>query len=135
MIKAVLTRSRHHRSHSNQRAGGASTWLAAAALLPLLVLVGGLIEARRARGAERSACARAQALVGGHGLGAVTVAAWCTFTFDPRSEPLCSCPTWPVPGSACFCPDHAASVASFQEQVSVARVPRAVLRRRDGTSP
>lgn len=113
---------------SRGRSSWAGLWLAAAAALPILAVLLGAWEGELSSRASRTACQRVQTLVGGHGLGAVTMPAWCTFTFDPRSQPLCSCPVWPIPGGPCFCPDHASVVARLREAPASARLPVAIPR-------
>lgn len=63
--------------------------------------------------AERSRIARAaefQRLVGGVGFGPALDLSGCAFGFDPRLEGSCSEDCGPIPGGACFCPRHAASL-------------------------
>jgi hypothetical protein len=98
-----------------QRFPGAAAWIVAP--VALCGLAAGLLawEAAGARAGARSGLAAVQTLVGGHGIGAVTVPAWCYFAFDPRAEAVCACRSWPLPGGHCFCPDHTATVTRFVE--------------------
>lgn len=54
-----------------------------------------------------------QRLVGGLGFGPAVDLSGCAFGLDPRLEGTCSEEVGPVPGGACFCPRHSASLFSY----------------------
>jgi hypothetical protein len=107
----------------------ARTLVAATAALALAV--GAALHAERA--APRPAAQRElQRALGGVGLGAGVVPAWSFNAFDPRLEPTCESSDWPIPGGACYSPDHVGPVSHFRPpprpMIEVAGIPRLRLR-------
>lgn len=107
---------------------------ALALVLGLVVLALGTAGAlvAEARG-ERAALAELQAALGGLGLGAAVVPAWSFNAFDPRLEPTCESSDWPVPGGACYSPDHVGPVSHFRPPArgdELAGIPRLKLKRK-----
>ena len=107
---------------------GARALVAAVGVLALatgLALVG---EAR----SERPAQVDMQHSTGGVGLGASVVPAWSFNAFDPRLEPICESSDWPIPGGACYSPDHVGPVSHFRpadrKQFEVRGIPRLTVR-------
>ena len=76
-----------------------------------------------------------QIALGGLGLGAATVPAWSFNAFDPRLEPVCEAVDWPLPGSACYAPDHVGPVSHFRSPASVDGIPRLILRSATRSTP
>lgn len=68
--------------------------------------------------------AAAQAALGGLGLGASVVPAWSFNAFDPRAEPLCESSDWPIPGGACYSPDHVGPVSHFRAPPALMGIPK-----------
>jgi hypothetical protein len=71
----------------------------------LLVATDSASAVRRRRPAEEF-----QVLVGGLGMGPAVDLSRCGFSFDPRLCPDCPLNHDPVPGSICYCPQHACSI-------------------------
>ncbi len=86
-------------------------------LLMLVLLTGaaGAVLAAEAQGLGRleEDAEAFQRLVGGLGFGPGVDLSECTFGFDPRLDGACAMDDGPVPGGACFCPRHAASVLYY----------------------
>jgi len=79
------------------------------------------VEART----ERPALVALQHTAGGLGLGAGVVPAWSFNAFDPRLEPICESSDWPIPGGACYSPDHVGPVSHFRAPAeAVPGIPR-----------
>lgn len=82
----------------------------------------------------RPQLAALQHSLGGLGLGAGVVPAWSFNAFDPRLEPICESSDWPIPGGACYSPDHVGPVSHFRPpprpMLEVAGIPRLKLRKR-----
>lgn len=57
---------------------------------------------------------RFQKMIGGVGLGAVTVPAWNFSDYDPRLQPAPMDVVYPVPGGYSYSPDRLAMVSWFQ---------------------
>lgn len=102
---------------------------ARALILGVLALLAAVAVAllAEARG-TRPALAGMQRAVAGLGLGAGVVPAWSFNAFDPRLEPLCESSDWPIPGGACYSPDHVGPVSHFRPPprptIEVAGIPR-----------
>jgi hypothetical protein len=73
-----------------------------------VVLAEGWAERRRAERSEE-----AQRLVGGLGFGPALDLSGCAFGLDPRLDGSCAEDCGPVPGGACFCPRHAATLIVY----------------------
>jgi len=56
-----------------------------------------------------------QRMVGGVGMGAISVPIWNFINFDPRIQPVDDSITWPVPGGYSYGPDRTATVSYFEE--------------------
>jgi hypothetical protein len=79
----------------------------------LLVATDGL-----ASGDRRQRPEELQRLIGGLGVGPAVDLSRCPFSFDPRLCPDCPLNHGPVPGGACFCPQHACSILYHPPLVS-----------------
>lgn len=103
-------------------------------ILGLLVLLAGAGAALRSEVRPgRPALAGVQRSLGGLGLGAGVVPAWSFNAFDPRLEPICESSDWPIPGGACYSPDHVGPVSHFRPPprptIEVAGIPRLTIKR------
>ena len=106
---------------------GAARVLVAA--IVALALACGAALVGEARGARPELVA-VQRAVAGVGLGAGVVPAWSFNAFDPRLEPLCESSDWPIPGGACYSPDHVGPVSHFRAPVErVEGLPRLTRKR------
>jgi hypothetical protein len=56
-----------------------------------------------------------QKMVGGVGMGAISVPIWNFINFDPRIQPVDDSITWPIPGGYSYSPDRTATVSYFEE--------------------
>ena len=56
-----------------------------------------------------------QRMVGGIGMGAISVPIWNFINFDPRVQPVDDSITWPIPGGYSYGPDRTATVSYFEE--------------------
>jgi hypothetical protein len=56
-----------------------------------------------------------QRMVGGVGMGAISVPIWNFINFDPRIQPVDDSITWPIPGGYSYGPDRTATVSYFEE--------------------
>jgi len=56
-----------------------------------------------------------QRMVGGVGMGAISVPIWNFINFDPRIQPVDDSITWPIPGGYPYSPDRTATVSYFEE--------------------
>lgn len=56
-----------------------------------------------------------QRMVGGVGMGAISVPIWNFINFDPRIQPVDDSITWPIPGGYSYSPDRTATVSYFEE--------------------
>jgi hypothetical protein len=56
-----------------------------------------------------------QRMVGGIGMGAISVPIWNFINFDPRIQPVDDSITWPIPGGYSYSPDRTATVSYFEE--------------------
>src|SRR4030042_4919332 len=56
-----------------------------------------------------------QRMVGGIGMGAISVPIWNFINFDPRIQPVDDSITWPIPGGYSYGPDRTATVSYFEE--------------------
>lgn len=56
-----------------------------------------------------------QRMVGGVGIGAISVPIWNFINFDPRIQPVDDSVTWPIPGGYSYGPDRTATVSYFEE--------------------
>jgi hypothetical protein len=56
-----------------------------------------------------------QRMVGGVGMGAISVPIWNFINFDPRIQPVDDSITWPIPGGYSYGPDRTATVSHFEE--------------------
>lgn len=56
-----------------------------------------------------------QMMVGGVGMGAISVPIWNFINFDPRIQPVDDSITWPIPGGYSYGPDRTATVSYFEE--------------------
>ena len=56
-----------------------------------------------------------QRMVGGIGMGAISVPIWSFINFDPRVQPVDDSITWPIPGGYSYGPDRTATVSYFEE--------------------
>jgi len=56
-----------------------------------------------------------QRMVGGVGMGAISVPIWNFINFDPRVQPIDDSITWPIPGGYSYGPDRTATVSYFEE--------------------
>lgn len=85
----------------------------------MLVMVCVALTSAILRGEGRRAGSREvllfQRAVSGLGLGAVSSPAWTFHALDPRVDPTCEADSWPVPGGACYAPDHLGPVSRFPE--------------------
>ena len=80
---------------------------------------------------ERPAVVHLQHALGGFGLGAGVVPAWSFNAFDPRLEPICESSDWPIPGGACYSPDHVGPVSHFRAPAAeLAGIPRLKIKRK-----
>jgi len=58
---------------------------------------------------------RFQQMIGGVGMGAVTVPAWNFSDFDPRLQTESTDTLYPIPGGYAYSPDRLAMVSAFQK--------------------
>jgi hypothetical protein len=56
-----------------------------------------------------------QRMVGGVGMGAISVPIWNFINFDPRIQPIDDSTLWPIPGGYSYSPDRTATVSYFEE--------------------
>jgi hypothetical protein len=56
-----------------------------------------------------------QRMVGGVGMGAISVPIWNFINFDPRIQPIDDSTLWPIPGGYSYGPDRTATVSYFEE--------------------
>ena len=56
-----------------------------------------------------------QRMVGGVGMGAISIPIWNFVNFDPRIQPIDDSTLWPIPGGYSFGPDRTATVSYFEE--------------------
>ncbi len=56
-----------------------------------------------------------QRMVGGVGMGAISVPIWNFINFDPRIQSVDDSITWPIPGGYSYGPDRTATVSYFEE--------------------
>jgi hypothetical protein len=56
-----------------------------------------------------------QRMVGGVGMGAISVPIWNFINFDPRIQPVDDSTLWPIPGGYSYGPDRTATVSYFEE--------------------
>jgi len=56
-----------------------------------------------------------QRMVGGVGMGAISVPIWNFINFDPRIQPVDDSITWPIPGGYSYGPDRTATISYFEE--------------------
>ena len=56
-----------------------------------------------------------QRMVGGVGMGAISVPMWNFINFDPRIQPIDDSTLWPIPGGYSYGPDRTATVSYFEE--------------------
>jgi hypothetical protein len=56
-----------------------------------------------------------QRMVGGVGMGAISIPMWNFVNFDPRIQPVDDSITWPIPGGYSYSPDRTATVSYFEE--------------------
>jgi len=56
-----------------------------------------------------------QRMVGGVGMGAISVPVWNFINFDPRIQPIDDSTLWPIPGGYSYGPDRTATVSYFEE--------------------
>lgn len=56
-----------------------------------------------------------QRMVGGVGMGAISVPIWNFINFDPRIQPVDDSVIWPIPGGYSYGPDRTATVSYFEE--------------------
>jgi hypothetical protein len=56
-----------------------------------------------------------QRMVGGVGMGAISVPIWSFINFDPRIQPIDDSTLWPIPGGYSYGADRTATVSYFEE--------------------
>ena len=56
-----------------------------------------------------------QRMVGGVGMGAISVPIWNFINFDPRIQATDDSTLWPIPGGYSYGPDRTATVSYFEE--------------------
>jgi hypothetical protein len=56
-----------------------------------------------------------QRMVGGVGMGAISVPIWNFINFDPRIQSIDDSTLWPIPGGYSYGPDRTATVSYFEE--------------------
>jgi hypothetical protein len=56
-----------------------------------------------------------QRMVGGVGMGAISVPIWNFINFDPRIQSTDDSTLWPIPGGYSYGPDRTATVSYFEE--------------------
>ena len=56
-----------------------------------------------------------QRMVGGIGMGAISVPIWNFINFDPRIQSVDDSTLWPIPGGYSYSPDRTATVSYFEE--------------------
>ena len=56
-----------------------------------------------------------QRMVGGVGMGAISVPIWNFINFDPRIQSVDDSTLWPIPGGYSYGPDRNATVSYFEE--------------------
>jgi hypothetical protein len=56
-----------------------------------------------------------QRMLGGVGMGAISVPIWNFINFDPRIQPVDDSINWPIPGGYSYGPDRTATVSYFEE--------------------
>ena len=88
-----------------------------AMLAGLFLVVAGVVryDSRQLVDSGSDGLLRFQQMVGGVGLGAVTVPAWNFSDFDPRLQPNATDTLYPVPGGYGYSPDRMAMVSVFQK--------------------
>jgi hypothetical protein len=92
-----------------------TTRLLVAALIAALAGAAGLLVAwdgLSPAGGSRPA-GEFQQLVGGLGMGPAIDLSRCARSLDPRLYPDCPLNHEPVPGGACFCPQHACGILTY----------------------